>query len=68
MQTACYAGAAAEAGKDEKVLRHQTMVPATGSIFEPLVVESLGLWTPNSLRTLKSIERKESVHNGQTFS
>ena len=68
VQAASYAGAAAEAGEDEKVLRHETMVSATGSIFEPLVVESLGLWTPNSLRTLKSIARRASFHNGQTFS
>ena len=32
VQAACYAGAAAEAGEDEKVLQHQTMVSATGSI------------------------------------
>ena len=43
LQAACYAGAAAKAWEDEKVLRHQMMVSATASIFKPLVVESLGL-------------------------
>ena len=68
VQAACYAGATAEAEEDEKVLRHQTMISATGSILEPLVVESFGLYTPKSLRTLKIRARKASLHNGQTFS
>ena len=40
------AGAAGEAGEVEKDSRHEEDVTASGGIFFPLVVESLGLWTP----------------------
>ena len=62
LQAKCYVGAAAEAGEDKKVLWHQTMASATGSIFEPFIVESLGPRTPNSLRILKSIARKATFY------
>ena len=62
------AGAAAEAGVLEKDRRHEDMVKATGSLFEPLVVETLGLWHPHSMRMLKIIARKTAFHHCQTIS
>ncbi|XP_062519145.1 uncharacterized protein LOC134194239 [Corticium candelabrum] len=46
---------AAEMGKDD---RHHARVSLTGGTFYPLVVETLGLWSPDSLETLKSISSK----------
>ena len=48
-QTAYSAGNAAGAGEREKDQRHEANVASTGSIFHPLVCESLGLWSPHSL-------------------
>ena len=62
------AGAAAEAGELEKDQRHDSLVSSTGSIFYPIVVESLGLWSPNSLQVLKTIARRTSFHNNATVS
>ena len=56
-QAAQHAGAAAEAGEKEKDCRHEGLVTATGSVFHPLVVESLGLWSPHSLKVIKTIAR-----------
>ena len=44
VSSAITAGSAAAAGEMEKDLRHQLNVESTGSLFHPLVVESLGLW------------------------
>ena len=46
-QAAQHAGVAKEAGEKEKDCRHEGLVTATGSVFHPLVVESLGLWSPH---------------------
>ena len=46
---------AAEMGKDDC---HHARVSLTGGTFYPLVVETLGLWSPDSLETLKSISSK----------
>ena len=62
------AGAAAEAGVLEKNRCHEDMLKATGSLFEPLVVETLGLWHPHSTRMLKIIGRKTAFHRCQTLS
>ena len=43
-------------------------VLAAGGLFFPLVVESLGLWTPSSLKTLKVIASKSSSLNGTPLS
>ena len=61
-------GAAAAAGEIEKDQRHDAMVSNTGGIFHPLVVESLGLWTPNSLPVLKIIARRASCLNNAGIS
>ena len=47
----------------EKDQRNDAMVSNTGGIFHSLVVEPLGLWTPNSLQVLKIIARKASFLN-----
>ena len=54
------AGAAGEAGEAEKDTRHAQQVEEAGGLFFPLVVESLGLWTPSSLRVIKQIASKAS--------
>ena len=58
------AGAASEAGEIEKDERHKQEVVDAGGIFFPLVVETLGLWSPNSLRVLASIASKASSLSG----
>ena len=52
------AGATAYAGEEEKDIRHEAEVAATGGFFYPLVVESFGFWTPTSLAVLKTIASK----------
>ena len=68
MNLAITAGSAAAAGEMEKDLRHQLNVESTGSIFYPIVVESLGLWSSSSLEVLKDIARKITLTSGQTIS
>ena len=54
------AGAAIEAGEIEKDSKHKKDVVSAGGLFFPLVVESLGLWTPSSLHTLRTITSRAS--------
>ena len=68
VQAATCPEAAAAAGEIEKDQRHDAMVLNTGGIFHPLVVESLGLWTPNSLQVLKIIARRASFLNNAGIS
>ena len=49
------AGVAAGCGEVDKDSHHEASVRAAGGIFVPLVVESLGLWSPNSLAILRVI-------------
>ena len=58
LQAAARTGIAAEAGELEKDIQHNLLVSASGSVFHPLVVESLGLWTAHSLKILKTIARR----------
>ena len=60
VQAATCPRAAAAAGEIEKDQRQDVMVSNTEGIFHPLVVESLGLWTPNSLQVLTIIARRAS--------
>ena len=64
LRAAVEAGAASEAGEMEKDERHEREVTAAGGIFIPLVVETLGLWSPNSLKVLCSITSTASTLNG----
>ena len=52
----------------EKDERHELTVSSTGSVFYPLVVESHGLWSPNSLQVLKTIARRISFQNNSSIS
>ena len=51
-------GIVAEAAEMDKDDRHNARVTSADGVFYPLVVESLGLWSPDSLETLKSISSK----------
>ena len=59
-------GAAGEAGEMAKDARHEEGVIAAGGIFSPLVVETLGLWTTQSLKTLRLIATRASALSGIT--
>ena len=53
--SAATAGVAAGHGESDKDSHHEASVQAAGGIFVPLVMESLGLWSPNSLAVLRNI-------------
>ena len=57
------AGAAAQAGELEKDDRHEENVIAAGGQFYPLASETLGYWTPSSLKILKTIASKTTTCN-----
>ena len=66
-QKASHPDAASKAGETEKDERHHLNVSSTGSIFHPLVIETLGLWTASSLQALKIIARRASFrHNASS--
>ena len=52
------------AGEVEKDARHEEDVVAMGGLFFPLVVETLGLWTPSSRQTIKLIALKVASISG----
>ena len=47
--------------KDDK---YEAIVGREGAVFVPLVVETLGVWTPFAKRTLKSITARTTIKNG----
>ena len=57
------AGAAALAGEMEKDAYHDDIVAAAGREFFPLALETLGYWTPSSLKTLEIIMLKTTTCN-----
>lgn len=61
--TAGIVGTQAECMKDRK---HADNVERVGGVFTPLVVESLGLWTPTARKTLSEIAARTTIHNGLT--
>ncbi|XP_062512057.1 uncharacterized protein LOC134187899 [Corticium candelabrum] len=67
-QAASHPGAASDAGEMEKDERHHLNVSSTGSLFHPLVVETLGLWTAASLQVLKIIARRASFKHNVSIS
>ena len=67
-KAAITAGVIAEAAEAEKDQRHEANVGKAGDHFYPLVVETLGLWSPFSLATLKSIAPKVAVIQAFPFS
>ena len=53
-----------EISKDNK--HHSTVKTAGGSFF-PLVVETLGLWTPFTIKTLRTIATRASLYKKLAF-
>ena len=51
-------GAAARMGEEEKDLCYSEEVDSAGSTFFPLLVESYGYWSDDTLRSLKLIASK----------
>ena len=41
---------------------------AAGSVFHPLAVESLGLWSPHSLKVINTIARRLAFHGNLSVS
>ena len=58
------AGVAAGRGEADKDSHHEASVQAAGGIFIPLVVESLGLWSPHSLAVLRVIALRTTSKSG----
>ena len=68
VQAAHHAGAATEAGEQDKDDHHESHVTAAGGVFHPLVCESLGLWSPHSHHVIKAIVRRLSFKGNMTVS
>ena len=60
------AGAAAVVGEIEKDQKHEAHVERASGNFYPLVMETLGVWTPSSLSTLRTIAVRTTIRNGLT--
>ena len=58
------AGVAASQGEVEKDAHHEETVLGAGRIFIPLAVETLGLWSPASLKVLKDIALRMTNKSG----
>ena len=52
--SAVTAEVAVQCGEADKDYHYEAVVQAPGGIFVPLVMESLGLWSPNSLGVLRN--------------
>ena len=52
----------------EKDAYHGDIVAAAGGEFFPLALETLGYWTPSSLKTLKIIALKTTTCNTRSLS
>ena len=68
VKSAVQPGSAAEAGEIEKDSRHDSDVSSCGGLFYPLVIETFGIWSPQSLETLKIIARKCSIMSSISIS
>ena len=68
VKAACQAGIAEEGGEREKDSSYKDIDSENGGVFYPLLVESLGLWSPSSLQILKSIRRRTTFHSHLTMS
>ena len=66
-KSAVRAGAAAEAGEEQKDIRHEDRVRTAGGLFYSLVVETLGLRSLVSIKTLIAIASKTSAVSGLQF-
>ena len=61
INSAIHAGSAAAAGELENDDKYDEDVSLSGSSFYPLIAETLGIWSPNSLRILKIIALRSAV-------
>ena len=61
--SAAATGVTAERGEADKDYHYEAVVRAAGGIFVPLVVESLGLWSPHSLGVLRNIALRTTCKN-----
>ena len=68
VKAASHPGAAAEAGEIKKDQKHDGIVSQSDGVFHPLMVETLGLWSPSSLKVLKVIARRTLLHNNSSIS
>ena len=68
VQAAHRVGAAAEAGEQDKDDHHGSHVTAAGSVFHPLVCESLGLLPLHSRHVINAIARRLSFEGNMTVS
>ena len=68
VKSAVQPGSAAEAGEIEKNSRHDSDVSSCGGLFYPFVIETFGIWSPQSLETLKIISRKCSIMSSISIS
>ena len=63
-QSALTAGVAASRGEVEKDAHHEETVLGARGIFIPLAVETLRLWSPTSLRSLREIAVRTTNRSG----
>ena len=61
---AVLAGVAASWGEVEKDAHYEEAVLGAGGIFIPLAVETLGLWSPASLKVLRDIAIRTTNRSG----
>ena len=63
-QSAVLAGVAASRGEVERDAHYEEAVLGAGGIFIPLAVETLGLWSPASLKVLRDIAIRTTNRSG----
>ena len=63
-QSAVMAGVAASQGEVEKDAHYEEAVLGAGGIFIPLAVETLGLWSPASLKVVRDIAIRTTNRSG----
>ena len=68
LESATQPGAAAAGGDSEKIARYEDEVNKAGCDFYPLVVETLGVWSPSSLEILNIIAKRTVLTTETTVS
>ena len=63
-RSAISAGVAAAKGEEDKDAHHDELVQAAGSVFVPLVFESLGVWSAASCPVLQDIALRTTTRSG----
>ncbi len=57
-------GHALQVGEDRKMAAHSDACRAAGILFVPLVVETLGGWSDEAIRTIRRIGRQQGQRMG----